>query len=70
MQAETAARELGRLGLNDALDYALAVGVTLPEAATLARHANARTTAIVYAGVSEQAREKIAAKLLEAGFGE
>jgi integrase len=49
---------------------ALAVGVTLPEAATLARHANARTTAIVYAGVGEQAREKIAAKLLEAGFGE
>ncbi len=48
---------------------ALAAGVTLPEAATLARHANARTTAIVYAGVTEQAREGIAAKLLAAGLG-
>jgi integrase len=48
---------------------ALAAGVTLPEAATLARHANARTTAIVYAGITEQAREEIAAKLVAAGVG-
>jgi integrase len=49
---------------------ALAAGVTLPEAAILARHANARTTAVVYAGITEQAREKIAAKLLAAGLGQ
>jgi hypothetical protein len=41
----------------------------LPEAATLARHANARATAIVYASVTEQAREQIAAKLVAAGVG-
>jgi hypothetical protein len=41
----------------------------LPEAATIARHANARTTALVYAGVTEQAREQIAAKLVAAGVG-
>jgi integrase len=49
---------------------ALAAGVTLPEAATLARHANARTTAIVYAGITEAACEAITAKLLAAGVGE
>jgi integrase len=48
---------------------ALAAGVTLPEAATLARHANARTTAIVYAGVTQEGREQIVAKLIEAGLG-
>jgi hypothetical protein len=41
----------------------------LPEAATLARHANARTTALVYAGVTDAARDAIGAKLLKAGFG-
>ena len=63
-----------KVGLHDLrhsfVANALAAGVTLPEAATLARHANARTTAIVYAGVSEQAREQIVAKLLKAGIGE
>jgi len=48
---------------------ALAVGVTLPEAATLARHADARITAIVYAGVTEEARSAIAGKLTAAGLG-
>ena len=33
------------------------------------RHANARTTAIVYAGVTEAARDAIAAKLLAVEFG-
>jgi integrase len=48
---------------------ALAAGVTLPEAATIARHANSHTTALVYAGITEQAREQIAAKLVAAGVG-
>ncbi len=62
-----------RVGLHDLrhsfVANALAAGVTLPEAATLARHANARTTAIVYAGVTEAARDAIAAKLLAVEFG-
>ncbi len=49
---------------------ALAAGVTLPEAATLARHADARVTAILYAGVSEEGRETITAKLRDAGIGQ
>ncbi len=62
-----------RVGLHDLrhsfVANALAAGVTLPEAATLARHANARTTAIVYAGVTEAAREQIASKLIASGIG-
>lgn len=49
---------------------ALAAGVTLPEAATLARHADARVTAIVYAGVTDTGREAISAKLRDAGIGQ
>ena len=48
---------------------ALDSGVTLAEAAVLARHANAKVTGAIYAGVSEQAKAKIAAKLTDAGFG-
>jgi integrase len=48
---------------------ALDSGVTLAEAAVLARHANAKVTAQIYAGVSEQAKSKIAGKLIDAGFG-
>ena len=48
---------------------ALAAGVSLTETATLARHANARVTAQVYAGVSEGGHEQAVAKLVEAGFG-
>jgi integrase len=48
---------------------ALDSGVTLAEAAVLARHANAKVTGQVYAGVSEQAKAKIASKLTDAGFG-
>jgi integrase len=48
---------------------ALSNGVTLPEAAMLARHANARITATTYAGVTEQARDVAVGKLMAAGFG-
>jgi len=43
--------------------------VALAEAAVLARHANAKVTGQIYAGVSEQAKAKIASKLTDAGFG-
>ena len=48
---------------------ALASGASLPETAALARHANARVTAQVYAGITDDGRTKAAAKLVEAGFG-
>ena len=35
----------------------------------LARHANARVPAQVYAGLGDNGREAAAAKLVEAGFG-
>jgi len=47
---------------------ALAHGLTLPEAAALARHANPRVTATVYAGLTGESREQLGAKLAEA-FG-
>jgi integrase len=49
---------------------ALAAGASLAEAAALARHANARVTAQVYAGITEHGRETAAAKLVGAGFGQ
>lgn len=51
------------------LGVALEAGVSMPEAAALARHANARVTAQVYAGLSDTGREAASAKLAEAGFG-
>lgn len=48
---------------------ALANGVTLPEAAMLARHATPRVTLAVYAGLTDGAREVAVDKLLSAGFG-
>ena len=42
---------------------------SLAEAAALARHANVRVTAQVYAGLTDDGREKAAAKLVDAGFG-
>jgi integrase len=63
------------VGLHDlrhsfvALALALDAGASLAEAAALARHANARVTAQVYAGLTESGREKAAAKLIAAGFG-
>jgi integrase len=49
---------------------ALSAGASLAEAAALARHANARVTAQVYAGITEHGRETAAAKLTQAGFGQ
>jgi len=46
-----------------------AAGLTLPEVAALARHANPRVTAAVYAGLTDTARAGLGAKLVEAGFG-
>jgi hypothetical protein len=37
--------------------------------ALLARHANAKVTAQIYSGVSEDAKAKTATKLTSAGFG-
>lgn len=48
---------------------ALEAGVSMPGAAALARHANARVTAQVYAGLSDSGRQAAAAKIAEAGFG-
>lgn len=48
---------------------ALDAGASLAETAALARHANAKVTAAVYAGLAEGGREKAAAKLTAAGFG-
>jgi integrase len=47
---------------------ALAHGMTLPETAALARHANPRVTAAVYAGLTAESRERLGVKLGEA-FG-
>jgi integrase len=62
-----------RIGLHDLrhtlIGLAFEHGLTLPEASVLARHANPRVTAQVYAGLSEKARERIAQKLAESGFG-
>jgi integrase len=49
---------------------ALSSGASMAEAAALARHANAKVTAQVYAGLAENGRETAAAKLVEAGFGQ
>jgi integrase len=66
-------RERQPVGLHDLrhsyVALVLAAGLSLAEAAALARHANARVTAQVYAGLTEGGREKAAAKLVEAGFG-
>jgi integrase len=61
------------VGLHD-LRHSLVAGaldssVTLAEAAVLARHANAKVTGAIYAGVSEKAKAQIASKLVDAGFG-
>jgi integrase len=61
-----------RVGVHDLrhsfVAVALAAGLTLPEAAALARHANPGVTAKVYAGLTDQARAGLGAKLKEA-FG-
>ena len=45
---------------------ALASGLTLPEASALARHANPRITAMAYAGLTDEARAGLGAKLVAA----
>lgn len=61
-----------RIGVHDLrhsfVAIALAGGLTLPEAAALARHANPRITATVYAGLTDTARAGLGTKLAEA-FG-
>jgi integrase len=61
-----------RVGVHDLrhsfVAVALAAGLTLPEAAALARHANPRVTAAVYAGLTDAARAGLGAKLASA-FG-
>ena len=61
-----------RVGVHDLrhtfVAIALANGVTLPQAAMLARHANPRVTLAVYAGLTDGAREVAVSKLLDAGF--
>ena len=48
---------------------ALASGLSLAEAAVLARHASTRVTATMYAGVADATREPLARRLAEAGYG-
>jgi integrase len=61
-----------RVGVHDLrhsfVAVALAAGMTLPEAAALARHANPRVTATVYAGLTDAARAGLGEKLASA-FG-
>lgn len=61
-----------RVGVHDLrhsfVAVALAAGLTLPEAAALARHANPRVTAAVYAGLTDSARAGLGEKLRSA-FG-
>lgn len=62
-----------RVGVHDLrhsfVAAALAAGLTLPEAAALARHANPRVTLAVYAGLTIESREQLGAKLVASGFG-
>jgi integrase len=44
-------------------------GLSAPEVAKLARHANPRVTLAMYAGLTDEARDKAIAKLAEGGFG-
>jgi integrase len=64
---------LAPVGLHDLrhsfVALALDSGASLAEVAALARHANAKVTAAVYAGLADDGREKAAAKLVDAGFG-
>jgi integrase len=48
---------------------ALDAGLSLAETSVLARHANARVTAQVYAGITDDGRELAAEQLDSSGFG-
>jgi integrase len=62
-----------RLGLHDLrhsmIGLALAEGMTPPEAARLARHANPGVTMAMYLGLTDTDRAAVWAKLGESGFG-
>ena len=61
------------VGLHDLRHSFVAVGfangLSAPEIAALARHANAKVTLGIYAGLTDDGREKAVAKLAEGGFG-
>jgi integrase len=65
--------DLEPVGLHDLrhslVALALDAGASLAEAAVIARHANAKVTGAIYAGVSESGKAKIANKLVDAGIG-
>jgi integrase len=62
-----------RVGLHDLrhslIALALAGGMTPPEAARLARHANPGVTMAMYAGLTDADRARVWSKLGESGFG-
>jgi integrase len=64
---------LEAVGLHDLRHSMVAIafqlGLSAPEVATLARHANARVTLTVYAGLADGGRERAALKLADGGFG-
>jgi integrase len=64
---------LEQVGMHDLrhsmVAIAFAHGLTAPEVAVLARHANAKVTLTVYAGLTDGGRERASNKLAEAGFG-
>jgi integrase len=61
------------VGLHDLRHSFVAVAfdrkLTAPEVAALARHANPKVTLGLYAGLTDEGRERAAAKLAEDGFG-
>jgi integrase len=61
------------VGLHDLRHSFVAVAfdrkLTAPEVAALARHANPKVTLGLYAGLTDEGREKAAAKLAEDAFG-
>ena len=61
--------QLGLHDLRNSLAAAALERLSLTEASFLLRHANARVTAQVYAGLTEEARRKTAGRLAKAGFG-
>ena len=62
-----------QVGLHDLRHSFVAVGfdkgLSAPEIAALARHANAKVTLGFYAGLTDEGREQAATKLIEGGFG-
>jgi integrase len=65
--------ELEPVGLHDLRHSLVAIGfehgLTVPEVAVLARHANASVTLTVYAGITGDGRDRAISKLAESGFG-